>query len=1057
MPISRKIASVIWITCTLICSNFAAGQVHVSTVGNDENAGTAAAPLATVAKAIAMVSGKQAAQEIIIHGGTYTESDVNVGNRGDTTDAPPQLLIRAARDENGNFEKVIFDGATPITAGEPVDGAPGVYRITSTSMPQAYRALHNAEHDERFYLASQYEYGFWETDTRRRYTYAADATTVAALPCSYAIDFDVNAYRPEVVIHTSDGQPPAAHDLFMARAGVAINVHWPNVTVQGLHFRNFQLRNNSGGIALNGENQTVADCTSWNVGCAVTVGTQGVNARIIRCRGEDLAGGVKSYGQHTIVEDCVFIRDNGPFEIRDYSQNQQGVHVYYPGEGAEIRRNVLVGFQGGIFIKANSGRYVFEYNTVIAGNQPIARLGIASTRMHHPENVCRYNIVSGYSEIMLRRSELYGAGLTHDFNCFWDTGEWGELLGTLKRLQHSGTGAHNVVADPGFINAAAGDYRLTPQSPCATMAPGGKPIGALPVVADAADVTPPRVDVAASVPAVRHGKTVIVTSETDPWRPGGGAISEIDRYREEAAGNVWITPSRKVALQIAGSDAGGVVTQMQLKIGDADWSKPQPWTTAVDIQLPEGKAETVIHTRLADKAGNWSAPTSIAFVIAADAPALVGEPRIAANQHGAIVAFTTSVPCRSSLKYGSDGAMGNIIAHRDDVERQWNSGLGAEIIETRTGLRYEHRFALAAPDVEPGGTLHWRLILDDGVGHKTTTDTHATNLTGEPRTLYVAMNGTDAEDAGSADAPWASLQYAVDRALPGDRIVVKKGIYLGKFVLNHGGAPGAPITLAAESPGAAILDGMKARGDQAIIRLESAPYVVIDGFEIRWFAAAGIYIDRSAGVEVRHCDIWNAHITKGRWEGLGLFARRSPDMQVHHNTFYSCNRMFTAVQCDNLTLSHNTISRMLHGSMTIAYSDHFTSQHNSFNFAGSYSYEVVMTRDQFDTFTSDYNNFANHIVSSRWTDQLAEAEKIERQRYGSDGKALSVRYVDGVQHLAQGLAYWQQTTGHDKHSLWAEPMFVEPKQRDFRLQPDSPNLGAGRDGAHIGAMGPASP
>ena len=44
-----------------------------------------------------------------------------------------------------------------------------------------------------------------------------------------------------------------------------------------------------GELSLDGEDQTVADCTAWNAGRAFGVGTRGVNARILRCRAEDIA------------------------------------------------------------------------------------------------------------------------------------------------------------------------------------------------------------------------------------------------------------------------------------------------------------------------------------------------------------------------------------------------------------------------------------------------------------------------------------------------------------------------------------------------------------------------------------------------------------------------------------------------------------------------------------------------------------------------------------------------------------------------------------------------
>lgn len=53
------------------------------------------------------------------------------------------------------------------------------------------------------------------------------------------------------------------------------------------------------------------------------------------------------------------------------------------------------------------------------------------------------------------------------------------------------------------------------------------------------------------------------------------------------------------------------------------------------------------------------------------------------------------------------------------------------------------------------------------------------------------------------------------------------------------------------------------------------------------------------------------------------------------------------------------------------------------------------------------------------------------------------------------LASWQAKTGQDLHSFRANPMFVDIDSGDFRLLPDSPAIGAGKDGATIGALGVA--
>ena len=53
------------------------------------------------------------------------------------------------------------------------------------------------------------------------------------------------------------------------------------------------------------------------------------------------------------------------------------------------------------------------------------------------------------------------------------------------------------------------------------------------------------------------------------------------------------------------------------------------------------------------------------------------------------------------------------------------------------------------------------------------------------------------------------------------------------------------------------------------------------------------------------------------------------------------------------------------------------------------------------------------------------------------------------------LAQWRAETGFDKHSRWADPLFVDSDKGDFRLKLGSPAIGAGLNGETVGALGVA--
>jgi len=74
--------------------------------------------------------------------------------------------------------------------------------------------------------------------------------------------------------------------------------------------------------------------------------------------------------------------------------------------------------------------------------------------------------------------------------------------------------------------------------------------------------------------------------------------------------------------------------------------------------------------------------------------------------------------------------------------------------------------------------------------------------------IYVAPTGSD-DAAGTRDAPLASIQKAVDRAGPGDTVVVRGGTYRQATRLTRSGREGAPIRLRAMPGETVILSGTR--------------------------------------------------------------------------------------------------------------------------------------------------------------------------------------------------------------------------------------------------------
>ena len=113
-------------------------------------------------------------------------------------------------------------------------------------------------------------------------------------------------------------------------------------------------------------------------------------------------------------------------------------------------------------------------------------------------------------------------------------------------------------------------------------------------------------------------------------------------------------------------------------------------------------------------------------------------------------------------------------------------------------------------------------------------------------TFYVSNAGSDSQ-AGSAVAPWQTLQKAADSVHAGDRVIVRPGNYVG-FDLRTDGTASGPIVFHAES-GAAITSRNGVTPDG--VNLEGADYVTIEGFTINGMPRAGIRSVTNHHVSIR--------------------------------------------------------------------------------------------------------------------------------------------------------------------------------------------------------------
>jgi Right handed beta helix region/Pel9A-like, right handed beta helix region len=146
-------------------------------------------------------------------------------------------------------------------------------------------------------------------------------------------------------------------------------------------------------------------------------------------------------------------------------------------------------------------------------------------------------------------------------------------------------------------------------------------------------------------------------------------------------------------------------------------------------------------------------------------------------------------------------------------------------------------------------------------------------------TFYVSTQGSD-NNPGTSQAPWATLQHAVDSIAPGDTILVTAGTYVGCRIGIPGGTS-SPKTLQA-APGAAVLIDAPgpANRHNSIIEVENFSTTmtdwVIGGFEIANSPKYGIDVRVTDRITVQGNHVHDSALT-------GIFTAFSNDVLIQNN------------------------------------------------------------------------------------------------------------------------------------------------------------------------------
>jgi len=259
--------------------------------------------------------------------------------------------------------------------------------------------------------------------------------------------------------------------------------------------------------------------------------------------------------------------------------------------------------------------------------------------------------------------------------------------------------------------------------------------------------------------------------------------------------------------------------------------------------------------------------------------------------------------------------------------------------------------------------------------------------------------------------------------------------------------------------------------------------VTVRQLKYMFFKNYGINANYSDHLTVEDCISYNG---RGWVGGIHVKTEMSPYGLIQRNLVVGGDYGFFIGgyqdQSSHTTVvKHNTVSQTVYAATFWCYSAaHSVQTSNSYAYAGNDSYAVIESGTTSDllTFTSDYNNLGKDVKSNfvaiglsqdpNFADIWAQiqTEYFAPFDYGSPFGTGGKHIVSGAWYqngVWNPYTYWtlggtrglRNEKNLDVHSKFAEPLYVDPNKPmsswDWRLKPNSPNVGTGEGGTNIGA------
>jgi hypothetical protein len=366
--------------------------------------------------------------------------------------------------------------------------------------------------------------------------------------------------------------------------------------------------------------------------------------------------------------------------------------------------------------------------------------------------------------------------------------------------------------------------------------------------------------------------------------------------------------------------------------------------------------------------------------------------------------------------------------------------------------------------------------------------------------FVVNPSGNDSA-AGTAAAPWKTLQHAADVVRPGDHVTVNTGNYVG-FNLTTSGTAAAPIVFEAQ-PGVSITQRNAVTPDG--INLEGASYVTVENFTVNGMPRTGI---RTVGdpdnpakfVTLQHNflagnQMWGiltgfvddldieANAATGSIVQHGIYVSNSGDRPIVRNNLVVGNHdsgiqlnadlsqggdgiITGALVSGNLIFNNGTgggSAVNLDGVQNSRFENNLLYNNHSSGFSlyqidgAEPSKNNVIVNNTIDEASdgrwainiqdgSTGNTLLNNILMNEHAFRGAiDISSDSLTEFTSDYNAVISRFTTDGGDTVNTLAQWQAATGQDAHSLvsTAAALVVNPANGDYHLSSTSPAINKG--------------